>query len=125
MNPQIWVAIGAMSAFVSVGCGAFGVHGLEKVLDPRMLEVWRTGAQYQMYHAFAMIAWGLWAGLHTRTNVFPHYPGWAFLTGTVLFSGSLYALALTGIRVLGAITPIGGLAFLLGWILFAFVALKT
>jgi uncharacterized membrane protein YgdD (TMEM256/DUF423 family) len=111
ITPSMWVGIGALSAFIAVGCGAFGAHGLEKVLEPRMLEVWKTG---------------LWAGTHAKANLFPGgYPGWAFLVGTVLFSGSLYALALTGIRVLGAITPLGGLSFLLGWILFAFVALRA
>jgi uncharacterized membrane protein YgdD (TMEM256/DUF423 family) len=126
LTPSTWVGIGALSAFIAVACGAFGAHGLEKILEPRMLEVWKTGAQYQMYHALAMIGFGLWSSVSGRDMLYlANYPGWAFLIGTVLFSGSLYALAVTGIRVLGAITPFGGLSFLLGWILFAFVALRA
>ncbi|MDR3608875.1 MAG: DUF423 domain-containing protein [Oligoflexia bacterium] len=128
MTPSTWVGIGAASAFIAVACGAFGAHGLEKILEPRMLEIWKTGAQYQMYHALALIGFGLWAGMHAKgaaSNYLNNYPGWAFLFGTILFSGSLYALALTGIRILGAVTPFGGLAFLLGWILFAFNALRA
>jgi uncharacterized membrane protein YgdD (TMEM256/DUF423 family) len=122
MTSSTWIGIGALSAFIAVGCGAFGAHGLEKTLEPRMLEVWKTGAQYQMYHALALIGFGLWAASNPNTSTLP---GWAFLIGTILFSGSLYALALSGIKILGAITPLGGLGFLLGWILFAFAALRA
>lgn len=122
LTPSTWIGIGALSAFVAVACGAFGAHGLEKVLEPRMLEVWKTGAQYQMYHALALIGFGLWAANAPSASTFP---GWAFLIGTILFSGSLYALALSGVKILGAITPLGGLSFLLGWILFAFAALRA
>jgi uncharacterized membrane protein YgdD (TMEM256/DUF423 family) len=125
---QLWIVLGAVFAFLSVGCGAFGAHGLESKLEPRMLAIWETAARYQMYHALALIGLGLWAGqrlilsasapLPTATSV----AGWAFTIGIVLFSGSLYALALSGIKVLGAITPLGGVAFLVGWIAFALAA---
>ena len=117
---RLFFALGALSAFVAVGAGAFGAHGLRARLDPAMLAVFETGARYHMYHALGMIAaawaasrWpGPWAG----------WAGWLFLAGTLLFSGSLYALALSGIRWLGAITPIGGVAFLAGWICLALAA---
>lgn len=128
----IWVGLGAIFAFLSVGCGAFGAHGLESKLEPRMLAIWETAARYQMYHALALIGLGLWVGqLAARTGATAAVPtsvpvaGWAFTIGIVLFSGSLYALALSGIKVLGAITPLGGLAFLIGWIAFALATFKS
>ena len=104
---------GAASAFVAVGAGAFAAHALRNHLDPSALQTFETGARYQMYHALALFA-AAW--LHERAP--GSYPSWAgrlFLLGTVLFSGSLYALALSGVRSLGAITPFGGVAFLAGW----------
>jgi uncharacterized membrane protein YgdD (TMEM256/DUF423 family) len=118
-------AAGACSAGVAVALGAFGAHGLRGILSPEMLAVYETGVRYQMYHALALVAAGL-AGLSGGN------PGrrlligasWAFACGTILFSGSLYALALTGLRVLGAVTPVGGLAFLAGWGLFGAAFLR-
>ena len=108
---------------MSVAAGAFGAHGLKARLTADMLAIFETGARYQMYHALALVLVGLLA------TVRPHAAlvnaGWAWIIGTVLFSGSLYALALSGIRVLGAITPLGGLAFLVGWALLAWGALKA
>ena len=104
-NPLI--ALGALNAAIAVAAGAFAAHGLRERLEPRALEIFETGARYQMYHAFAIIIAGL---LAARTV------GWVFQAGIVLFSGSLYALALSDIKVLGAITPIGGLAFIAGWL---------
>lgn len=121
---QPWVPLGASSALISVAMGAFGAHGLEGKLDTRSMAVFHTAAQYEMYHALALIAVGLWAGQHPG-NPGTALPGWAFTIGTLLFSGSLYALALSGIRILGAITPFGGVAFLVGWGSFAFLALKA
>jgi uncharacterized membrane protein YgdD (TMEM256/DUF423 family) len=126
-----WVGLGSIFAFLSVGCGAFGAHGLENKLEPRMLAVWETAARYQMYHALALIGLGLWIGQRLQQAGQAPVPGsasvagWAFTIGIVLFSGSLYALALSGIKVLGAITPIGGMAFLIGWIAFALAAFKS
>lgn len=112
-----WIAIGAGSGFLSVAAGAFGAHALAGRLEPRMLVVFETAARYQMFHALALLALGVWLRSEPRLSRAPaaRIAGWSFALGTVLFSGSLYALALTGIRGLGAITPVGGLAFLVGW----------
>jgi uncharacterized membrane protein YgdD (TMEM256/DUF423 family) len=112
-----WTAIGAISAFIAVALGAFGAHGLRNTLEPRMLEVFEVGVRYQMYHALALVAVG------TVSNA--NLAGWFFLAGTVLFSGSLYGLALTGARFFGPITPLGGLCFLVGWAMVAKAALTT
>lgn len=113
--------IGALAAFIGVALGAFGAHGLRGRLSPESLNVFETGVRYQMYHAFGIfivaIALTRFGGSMVRTA------GWLFTLGIVVFSGSLYALALTGVRTFGAITPIGGLAFLGGWALLAWAAL--
>jgi uncharacterized membrane protein YgdD (TMEM256/DUF423 family) len=109
--------IGALSAFVGVALGAFGAHGLKSRLSAEMLATFEVGVRYQMYHALALLAAG-WA--QTRwpgTTV--SAAGWLFVAGTVVFSGSLYLLSLTGQRWLGAVTPLGGLAFLGGWLCLA------
>jgi len=110
------VALGALNAALAVGAGAFAAHGLKERLTANALAVFETGARYHMYHAFAMILAGM---LMTRG------PGWTFQIGIVLFSGSLYALALSDVKVLGAITPIGGLAFLVGWLWLAWSAWRS
>jgi uncharacterized membrane protein YgdD (TMEM256/DUF423 family) len=114
---RLFAILGAVSAFLAVAAGAFGAHGLRARLSPDLLAVFETGARYQMYHALALfvVAWaaGRWPG------PWPARAGWLFLAGTVLFSGSLYALALSGVRWLGAITPLGGVAFLAGWLCLA------
>jgi uncharacterized membrane protein YgdD (TMEM256/DUF423 family) len=109
--------LGALSAFIAVAAGAFGAHSLRSRLDPGALAVFETGARYQMYHALGLLAVA-WAAARWPGS-WPERAGWLFVAGTVLFSGSLYALALTGIRWLGAITPLGGVAYLLGWICLA------
>jgi uncharacterized membrane protein YgdD (TMEM256/DUF423 family) len=114
---RMFAACGAVSAFVAVAAGAFGAHALKTRLGPDLLAVFETAARYQMYHALALIAvaWAMsrWATPSLRAA------GWLFLAGTILFSGSLYLLALTGARGLGAVTPFGGLCFLAGWLLLA------
>jgi len=109
--------IGAASACIAVAAGAFGAHGLKKRLSEEMLTIFETGVRYQMYHAFALlaVAWAItrWPG-QTET-----WAGWSFVAGTLLFSGSLYILALTGVKTWGAVTPVGGLGFLAGWVLLA------
>jgi len=104
---------GALSAFIAVAAGAFGAHALRARLAPDLLTIFETGARYQMYHALALfaVAWASnhWPGMSMRAA------GFLFIGGTLLFSGSLYLLALTGARWLGAITPLGGLLFLAGW----------
>jgi uncharacterized membrane protein YgdD (TMEM256/DUF423 family) len=111
---RLFAALGAFSAFIAVAAGGFGAHALRSRLAPDLLEAFETGARYQMYHALALfaVAWVL-----TRwTSPAGPAAGWLFVAGTILFSGSLYALALTGQRSLGIVTPFGGLAFLAGWI---------
>jgi uncharacterized membrane protein YgdD (TMEM256/DUF423 family) len=119
---RLFVMIGALSGAIGVGAGAFGAHALRAKLEPRMLEVFETGARYQMYHAIALlgVAWvaSRWPGTLTTAS------GWLFVAGTVLFSGSLYAMALSDVRALGAITPIGGVCFIAGWLCLAIAASK-
>jgi uncharacterized membrane protein YgdD (TMEM256/DUF423 family) len=105
--------IGALMGLLGVGIGAFGAHGLRGRLAPDMLAVFETGVRYHMYHALAILATAaLVARVDGRALI---AAGWCFTAGILVFSGSLYALALSGVTVLGAITPIGGVAFLLGW----------
>ena len=111
-------SLGAASALIAIATGAFGAHALKARLDPASLAIFETGARYQMYHALGLIAVAFAASQWpaSRTAV---WAGWLFVAGTVLFSGSLYGLALTGVRWLGAVTPLGGLAFMLGWLCLA------
>ena len=110
---RTFAAVGALSAGLAVAAGAFGAHALKGHLSAEDLAVFETGARYQMYHALALlaVAWAAsrWPGPSVTAA------GWLFVAGTILFSGSLYALALSGVRWLGAITPLGGVAFLAGW----------
>jgi uncharacterized membrane protein YgdD (TMEM256/DUF423 family) len=118
---RLFPVLGACSGALAVAAGAFGAHALRGRLDPRALEVFETAARYQMYHALALFA-AAWAmGCHARWGA---AAGWLFTAGTLLFSGSLYALALTGHRWLGAVTPLGGVAFLLGWLCLAVAVLQ-
>ena len=111
----VFFRIGAVSAGVAVAFGAFGAHALRMMVTPEMLAVFETGVRYQMYHALALVAIGLgFARLQGRTAA---AAAWLFVAGTVLFSGSLYVLTLTGTRWWGAVTPLGGVAFLAGWAL--------
>ncbi len=114
---RLWTLLGALNALFSVAAGAFGAHALKARLPEDLLAIFETGARYQMYHALGLIAVGLVA--QTRPSSLLTGAGWAMLLGIVLFSGSLYTLALTGVRGLGAITPLGGLGFLAGWLLLA------
>ena len=111
---RLFAAIGACSAFLAVAAGAFGAHALRGRLSPALLAIFETGARYQMYHALALVGVA-WASCRWPGDA-PRIAGWCFVSGTVLFSGSLYALALSGMRWMGAITPLGGVAFLLGWL---------
>jgi uncharacterized membrane protein YgdD (TMEM256/DUF423 family) len=119
---RIFFALGCASALLAVGLGAFAAHGLKSRLAPEMLAVFEVGVRYHMYHALALLAVGWastrWPGAAASTA------GWLFVAGTLLFSGSLYALAATGVRGLGAITPVGGLAFIAGWACLAWAALS-
>lgn len=110
---QRLVPAGCILAGLGVAAGAFGAHMLKGLLDPPMLAVYDTATRYQMYHAFGMILAGFAARLCDDPR--PAVAGWLFAIGILLFCGSLYGVALFGIRWLGAITPLGGLAFILGW----------
>jgi uncharacterized membrane protein YgdD (TMEM256/DUF423 family) len=111
-----WIAAGAIVALLGVAAGAFGAHGLRDRIGPESLAVFEVAVRYQMYHAFALVAVGILArGSDPRRRARLRVAGWCFLAGIVLFSGSLYTLALTGLKALGAVTPLGGAAFLLGW----------
>lgn len=114
---------GCVFSFLGVAFGAFGAHALKQKLPPEMLQVFEVGVRYQMYHAFALfvVAWAL----HSWNTPGAAASGWWFITGTVLFSGSLYALALSDIKWLGAITPLGGLSFLIGWLWLAWSVWKN
>ena len=115
--------IGSLSGASAVLLGAFGSHGLRRRLTPESMATFEIGVRYQMYHALAMIAASLASGRWSASNL-PSVAGWLFVIGTLLFSGSLYLLALTQKRWLGAITPLGGLAFSAGWVSLALSALS-
>lgn len=118
-----WIVLGALSAAVGVATGAFGAHGLRAVLEPSMLAVWETASRYQLIHALALIAVGLIAP-HSSAPAL-RWSGWLFALGTLCFCGSLYALSLTGVRMLGAVAPIGGAAFIAGWVCLAVAGLSA
>lgn len=120
---RLFFGLGCASALVAVALGAFAAHGLKARLAPDLLAVFETGVRYQMYHAFALIA-AAWA-VSRWPGPAPQAAGWLFLAGTVVFSGSLYVLAVSGARWLGALTPLGGLAFLAGWACLAWAALRA
>ncbi len=117
--PRTFLMLGAINAFLCVAFGAFGAHGLKQRLSVDMLAVYQTGVQYHFYHALGLIVVGL-VLLHLPKSRPVVLSGWLMLTGIVLFSISLYALSLTGIRGLGIITPFGGVAFLSAWALLAY-----
>jgi uncharacterized membrane protein YgdD (TMEM256/DUF423 family) len=113
----MFVRLGALLGFIGVAAGAFGAHALRGRLEPDMLQVFETGVRYQLTHALALLAVGL--GVNRLSPRPAWAAGWLFVVGTLLFSGSLYALALSGIPAFGAITPFGGLSLLTGWLALA------
>lgn len=123
MTGKFLFAAGAFSGLISVAAGAFGAHALRSKLSPEMLAIFETGARYQMYHALAILA-AAWAvtqfhpGLSKAAGLF-------FLLGSVIFSGSLYTLVFTGVKAWGAVTPLGGLMLLAGWLTLALAAIKS
>ncbi|HEY7283844.1 MAG TPA: DUF423 domain-containing protein [Vicinamibacterales bacterium] len=110
---RTFLFLGGLAGFLAVGLGAFGAHALRGRLSPEMLAVFETGVRYQMYHALALILTSFVAARMSGWLITT--AGWSFTAGIVLFSGSLYALALSGVTILGAVTPLGGVAFLIGW----------
>jgi uncharacterized membrane protein YgdD (TMEM256/DUF423 family) len=119
-----WLLVAAINGFVAVAAGAFGAHGLQGRLDAHALEIFETGARYQMYHALA-IGLAAFAARTDAASTTANAAAGFFLAGIVLFSGSLYLLALTGARAVAFVTPFGGLAFLIGWIALAWAATKV
>ena len=115
---KTFVLLGSLSAFLGVALGAFGAHGLKSRVTPEMLAVWQTGVQYHLVHALGLVLIGILCHLLPEASLV-RSAGWFLLSGTVLFSGSLYVMVLSDIRALGMITPLGGVAFLVGWLLLA------
>lgn len=120
---KIFVLMGSVSALLGVALGAFGAHGLKSKVTIEMLKVWETAVLYHLIHALALILIGILCYLMPEINSIRH-AGWAILVGTLLFSGSLYLLVVTGSKPLGIITPLGGVAFLAGWLLLAIAVWK-
>ncbi|WP_457673984.1 DUF423 domain-containing protein [Thiolapillus sp.] len=122
-HARLFLLLGALAGFFAVAFGAFGAHVLQPRLDPHLFSVFNKAVHYQGLHALALLFTGLL--LRQAPGAGLRRAGWCFVAGMLLFSGSLYALALTGIRGLGAITPLGGLSFLAGWLLLAIGGWKT
>ncbi len=122
MKSQIFLGIGAILAGLAVAGGAFASHALKDKLTDRALEIFETGIKYQMYHALALLLIALLLARLETASTDLLVSGYAFIAGIVLFSGSLYALSFSGIKGLGAITPLGGVAFLIGWASLAIAA---
>jgi uncharacterized membrane protein YgdD (TMEM256/DUF423 family) len=118
MTARLALVLGSLAMALAVALGAFGAHALKARLSPDMLDVWRTGVTYHAWHALALVAAGLLM-LHVPASASLRAAAWLFVVGIVLFAGSLYALALGGPKGVGAITPFGGLAFIVGWLVFA------
>src|ERR1039458_6080179 len=121
---KLFLFLAAAFGFLSVAIGAFGAHALKGSISPEMLEINHTGSQYQMYHSLALFAVAILLKFYPDSKFF-NTAGWLFVAGIIIFSGSLYALSLTGIKTLGAITPVGGLCFLGGWACVLIGALKA
>ncbi|WP_432742444.1 DUF423 domain-containing protein [Methylobacter sp. G7] len=119
-----FLLLGALSALIGVGMGAFGAHGLKAVISPEMLAVYQTGVTYQMYHALGLIGVAL-INRQAPDSKLLHWAGRLMFTGILLFSGSLYLLAFLNLKWLGMITPIGGVCFLTAWLLITIFAAKN
>ncbi len=121
---RLLIFCGALCAALSVILGAFGAHGLKSRLPPEILATFETGVQYQFYHALGLILIGIVVQF-TKASAMVTAAGWLMLAGIVLFSGSLYAICFSGIRSLGMITPVGGMAFIVAWLLLAIGILRS
>jgi uncharacterized membrane protein YgdD (TMEM256/DUF423 family) len=111
---KLFLLVAAVSGFLAVALGAFGAHGLKARLSTELMTIYQTAVQYHFYHCLALLAAGLLLLQFPQANSFK-ISGWSFMLGSLVFSGSLYLLAFTGLRWLGAVTPLGGLLFLIGW----------
>lgn len=112
---RVFLAIAALLGGLAVAGGAFASHALKEQLSDRMLAVFETGIRYQMYHALALLSVALLLSRAEPASAWLAAAGWAFIAGVAIFSGSLYVLSLSGIKWLGAVTPLGGVAFIVGW----------
>lgn len=117
-DKKLWIVISATSGFTAVAIGAFGAHGLKETLSPQMLEVYKTGVLYQLFHSLVLLF------LSLNTVIKAKLPSIFFLIGIILFSFSLYIYSTSGIRTFAMITPVGGFCFLIGWLLIIYQALK-
>lgn len=123
MTAKLYLLVGSLGGLLGVILGAFGSHGLKTRLSGEMLAIWQTGVEYQFYHSLALLGVGLLLAQQPAASL-AGWAGIAFTAGILLFSGSLYILALTGIKTFGAITPIGGLSLILGWVILAISVTK-
>jgi uncharacterized membrane protein YgdD (TMEM256/DUF423 family) len=121
---QLFLVLGALACMLAVLLGAFGAHALRGKLTAELLAIYQTAVQYHFWHALGLLAIGIVA-MHLPTSAPLKWAGWLMLGGIVLFSGSLYLLAITGVRWLGAITPVGGAAFIASWALLAFAIARA
>lgn len=121
---KLFVVLGAINAAIAVGFGAFGAHGLEGKLSERLMDVYQTAVQYQTMHALGLLAIGLVAA-YVGSSASLSWAGWLLMSGIILFSGSLYTMAFTGITWLGAITPLGGVSFIIGWVMLIVSVVKA
>jgi len=121
---KLFLVLGALAGMLAVVLGAFGAHALRAKLAPDLLAIWNTAVQYHFWHALALLAIGIVA-IHLPASASLKWAGWLMLAGIVVFSGSLYVLALTGARWLGAVTPFGGTAFIVGWVLLALAVVRA
>ena len=126
MNPaaRTFLILGAANAALAVLLGAFGAHSLKTHFAADMMAVYQTGLQYHLFHALGLLAVGL-AALHLPDSAWLRWSGWLMLAGIVIFSGSLYILSTTGWKWLGAVTPLGGLSFIVAWVLFTVAVVKS
>ena len=122
---KLFILLGALAGAAGVALGAFGAHALKARLAPDVLAIWQTAVQYHFWHALGLVAIGILIALALPGSVILRWAGWLMVAGIVLFSGSLYALALTGVRALGAVTPFGGVAWIVAWVLLAVAVLKS
>jgi len=123
-DARLFLAAGGLAALLAVALGAFGAHALKGRLSADMLAVWHTGVEYHVYHALGLLAVGVLAAQSPESALLK-WSGWLMLAGIAAFSGSLYALALSGERWLGAVTPVGGVAFLAAWALFVAAVVRA
>lgn len=123
-SSKLFFLLGGVSALVAVLLGAFGAHGLKKTLTPELMAIYQTAVDYHFYHALGLLMVAL-LSTHLPASIWLKWSGWLMLIGIVVFSGSLYALSISGVRWLGAITPIGGTAFIGAWLLLLIAVVRA